>query len=1285
MSSSSEEPRSTTPAASAEPRRAGGSGQGEIFRIATARPVAVLMIFFAITVFGVISSRRLPLQLMPEISYPKLTIRTEYPGAAPAEVENDVARPLEEVLGIVTGVTRITSVSTAGSCDVVLEFAWATSMDEANQDVLEKIDQIKPTLPDTVKQPLILRYDPTLDPVLVLTLSGNSEAFQGDDGLKYLRRIADRDLRRQLEPISGVAAVKVKGGLEEEILVELDEDALRRTNLALTTVVSRLKAENINLAGGSMRDGRTRYLVRTVNEFRNLEDLRDTVVAVKTDREIRLRDIALVTAAYKQRDVVTRVGGGEAVQIEIYKEADANIVEMAQSVRGRLEGSVGMMGPVKGLIQRINDEYGAELTLIADRSKFIASSVNEVLSTAIVGGLLAVLVLYLFLRQALPTAIVALSIPVSVLLTFAPMNLTGISLNVMSLGGLALGIGMLVDNSIVVLESISRCRQEGDDVMTATVRGVTEVGSAVVASTLTTVAVFFPMVFVEGVAGQMFGDLGLAVVYSLLASLFVAIFMIPTLSALPWSTLTEASSRSIWGMSYDILSIWNSVRELVESFQRRPLLKVVLIVPVLYILLRFTLHLFFELVGKVIAIGGLVFFRVGAIVAFGIFWVVGMIWWPVLWLFDALLGLLDRGYKTLIRVSLKNSVVVLVLAVGALVFSLSLAHNLDSELVPELHQGDLTVDLALPVGTPLRSTDEILAPVTARLQKEIPGLSSMLVTVGSERDSTDTRERGEHTARIAISLRSDQGATSGATAGATAGGTAGKDKAPADAEGATTASPAASGDAKSPGEATQGNAAERNTAAAEERAVKIIREVLQDVPDLRVNITRPTLFSFKTPVEVEIRGWDLVELGTATAAVAETLRGTPGLRDVKSSIQPGSPEIQITYDRDALARMNLDIRTVAELVRDKIQGNEATKFNRRDRKVPIRVRLAEAETLGVEELRQLVINPGQTRPIPLSAVASVKLGRGPNEIRRVGQQRVGVVTANIEGVGLGSASEEIRDALRGVELPASTTWALTGQSEEWETSSRSLMLALALSVFLVYVIMAAQFESVIYPLIILVSIPFALIGVLVALVVLRIPLSVMVFLGVILLAGVVVNNAIVLVDYVNQLKSRGLATAEAIETAGGVRLRPILMTTLTTVLGLLPMALGLGDGAEMRQPMAITVIAGLTTSTLLTLVVVPTLYATVDRLFLASGRPSATQQLANELAALDPSALAAEGAFAPVESPASTQLDRRGSAADQRAGVEEPEPDPESKPAGLPESGSTESPSPNPEGEGGDA
>ncbi len=1197
----------------------------ERFRFTTTRPVAVLMVFLAVMVFGYFSIRLLPLNLMPDISYPRLTVRTEYPGAAPAEVENNVSRPLEEILGVVTGLTRISSISRAGYSDVVMEFAWDTDMDDANQDVLEKLDTVKPALPEEIKQPLILRFDPTLDPVLTLSLSGDADdGYKGITGLKALRRIADRDIRRLLEPVEGVAAVKIKGGLEEEIQILLNEDNLRRTNIDIGTVITRLQAENINLAGGSMRDGRTRYLVRTVNEFRDLEDMRDLVIVSREGRDIKLRHLAEVTSGFKDRDVITRVGGREAVEIEVYKEADANIVEMAKKVAQRVQNVV---------TPRMEKEYDARVDLISDRSLFIESSIAEVRNAAVSGGLLAVIVLFLFLRNFKTTIIVAVAIPISVLITFAPLNLSGVTLNIMSLGGLALGIGMLVDNSIVVLESIHRCREEGDDLIRATMRGTSEVGSAVMSSTLTSIAVFFPMVFVEGIAGQMFGDLGLTVVFSLLASLAVALFFIPMLASRRGFARDEddvdskGRPRGVIRGLLQTWGIWQSVREWWADLKRLKFW-LLLVLPLFYVCLRFFLHFVFEVVGKALTTFGILLsatvFRGGR----GTGWVLGKILSPFLWLFDKLMSGLEAFYPRMIRWSLRNKFIVYGGVFAAFFAMVQAAGNLDTELIPELHQGEFTTEISLPVGTPLQVTDETIAPVEQALVKDVPRLRNLVTTIGSERDSAESGERGEHTTRLRFTLTTQRARTyeaaspkMGGPPGQQRRGFRGRGSPPPADVGATSVQPDSK--PKPRPEQQQPQGPKVDTGLAESEALAVVRPLLERIPDAIINVKRPVLFSFTQPVEVEIRGYELTELGQATRSVAAALEDIDGLRDVKSSILPGSPEIQIVYDRDALARYGLNIRTVAELVRNKVQGFEATKYNRKDRKIPVRVRLHGITDASIDELKDLVINPGKDRPVPLSAVAEVTLGRGPNEIRRIDQQRVGLVTANVEGAGLGSTVDQIKVQIDKLELPDSVEVVVTGQSEEWETSSQSLYLALGLSIFLVYVIMASQFESLIYPLIILATIPLAGLGVIFTLLALDIPVSVLVFLGAILLAGIVVNNAIVLVDYVNQLKQRGHPTEKALELAGKIRLRPILMTTLTTVLGLMPMALGIGDGAEIRMPMAITVIAGLACSTLLTLIVIPTIYAGLDR-FTGADHIPRNELLANDLAVVTDEQLAPE-------------------------------------------------------------
>lgn len=1148
------------------------SGAGKaLSSFMTARPVAIAMVFFAAIVFGFFSYGRLPVTLMPELSYPTITVRTEYPGAAPEEVENDVSRPVEDALGVVGGLRRISSVSRAGVSDVILEFTWDTEMSDAIQDSLEKLDLV--FLPEEAERPLILRFDPSLDPVMELSLSGEGVRFEGEEGLRRLRRLADLQIKRSLEPIKGVAAVRVRGGLEEEIQVQLDEEQLRRTGISIQQVIDRLAQENINLAGGTLTEGRTEYMVRTLNEYEDLKQIEDTVITRFEGRDVRIRDLGIVQRGHKEREILTRTDSAESVQIDIYKEADANIVALAKRVRAEMgefdfeqpeqpeqsrgaatgRGGQGRGGPgggqPAGLVAQLFRDEGVKLAVAADRSLFIESSIKEVRNTALIGGLLAVLVLFLFLRDLRTTMIVAVSIPISLLVTFAPLNVLGISLNVMSLGGLALGIGMLVDSSIVVLESIFRCREEGDPLEPAAVRGTTEVRGAVVASTLTTIAVFFPMVFVEGVAGQAFGDLGLAVVISLIASLIVALFLIPMLASRGGVKLDVEGGRDLSALRRFVS--WNTLKADLESFggrsspatgSKRWLKLAATPLVVLYLVLRFVLGGLVELVAKlalVLTAGVLGVLRHGLIPALA-FVFRHLMRWPLRGA-QLLLDWLHRVYPPALRSALARPGVTSVIVVATMALTGWLLIGLDTELLPEVHQGEFTVEVALPVGTPLEQTEAVVSPVEAAILAEREHIEGLLLTIGYDAANSSRSDEGEHTARFKVLL-------------------------------------------------------ERADPRLEEQVVDRLRRRFAAIPDLDARVVRPVLFSFKAPIEVEVHAEDLVELRRQAEVAKAALAAMPELADVESSLRRGAPEVQVIYNRDLLARYDLNPATVAQLVRDKVQGFEATRFNLQDRRIPIVARLQESDRETVADVRDLIINPGAERPIPLAAVASVELGEGPSEVRRIDGRRVALITASIAQGSLGGAVESIREVLDGLDWPSGTTFFMAGQNEEWERSKNSLWLAMALSIFLVYVIMAAQFESLLHPFVILFSIPLAFFGTTLALKVLSIHLSIVVFLGMIMLAGIVVNNAIVLVDYVNTLRRRGLEYHEALVTAGSVRLRPILMTTATTTLGLLPMALGLGDGAELRTPMAVAVISGLLMSTLLTLFVIPVIYSLTERL-----------------------------------------------------------------------------------------
>jgi len=723
--------------------------------------------------------------------------------------------------------------------------------------------------------------------------------------------------------------------------------------------------------------------------------------------------------------------------------------------------------------------------------------------------------------------------------TFAPLSILDVSLNIMSLGGLALGVGMLVDSSIVVLESIYRCREEGDDLVAATVRGTRDVRGAVVASILTTIGVFLPMVFVEGVAGQAFGDLGMAVVFSLTASLVVALFFIPMLASrrgLDPSTRSRFSLGSLWQ-----LGAWHAfTRDL--SRLHTTAARIALFA---YLLVRLLLSSLLEVIAKLLLV---VILALGWLLTRGLIPDLAFVGWLVTWPFvkavDLALKAIHHVYPRMLSWSISHVPVVLLLVVGCLSVMYLAARELDSELLPEVHQGEITLEVALPVGTPLEETAAVLTPVEQAILTDIAPIDALIVTLGYDASNTQRSDEGEHTARFKILL------------------------APSD-----------------------------DNQAVEQAVADSIRHRLNAIPDIGTRLTRPVLFSFRTPIEIEVYGDDLHRLRQMAERVKAEISSLSVVTDVETTLRRGAPEVQITYHRDRLRRYGLSIANVANLVRDEVQGRTATRLNLKDRRVPIVVRLQQEDRGAVDDIRQIVVDPEATRSIRLASIAAISVGEGPSEIRRVDGNRVAVVRANLApGSSLSDAVGEIEARLKTrIEWPPDMSFRSTGQNQEWQRSQRSLLLALVLSVFLVYVIMAAQFESVVYPLVIMFTIPLAFLGTFVTLWVLDIPLSIVVFLGMIMLAGIVVNNAIVLVDYIGQLKRRGMVLTDAVIQAGSVRLRPILMTTATTALGLIPMALGLGDGAEIRTPLAITVISGLVVSTALTLIIVPTMYVLVDQ------------------------------------------------------------------------------------------
>lgn len=1061
------------------------------------RPVTIWMATFAIVLFGLVGLSRLAVNLLPELSYPTLTVRTTYAGAAPSEIEQLISKPIEEAVGVVKGLRKISSISKPGQSDVLLEFEWDVAMDITSLEVREKLDLI--SLPLDVEKPLILKFNPSLDPIIRLGLqpvnavSTNNEA--GIRTLTAMRTYGEYDVKRQLESIAGVASVKLGGGLEQEYQVIIDQHKLAQLNISSQQISQLISRENINISAGKLIEGNTQYLVRTLNQFNDIKQIGDLVVYQENDQIIYLKNIATIKDSYKERTDITRINAKEAVELAIYKEGDANTVEVANRIKKQLERN------------KKNGDDRYELTLVYDQSTFISNAISEVKSAAIIGGLLAMLVLYLFLRSIIPTLIISLSIPVSVIATFNLMYANDITLNIMSLGGIALATGLLVDNAIVVLENIARYKEQGLSNKKAAAKGTKEVSGAIVASTLTTLAVFIPLIFVEGVAGQLFHDQALTVTFALIASLLVALTLIPMLASRDKSTPSNDE-----GITPTLTYSQRSLSQKVIYVVTWPLRCIFILIPIAAL-------------------------RAFLLMFHGISKVLGVVLNPVTAMFNKSFDVISHFFTHFLTIALAHPLKTLIITLTLASSSLFIAPRIGVELLPPLAQGEFYLELELSPGTPLVKTDEAINEISTLLRDDKRVKSTYSLSGSGSLMTSSASKGGEHQARLQI-IVTDQ--------------------------------------------------------VHEHAVMNKTREIARKVVGASNEINRPALFTLSKPMSIELASYSLDSLNTHSKQLATLMNDSLVFDDVINSMRRGQPELSIIFDHQRIAHLGLNSADISELISVKVGGNVASQFTLFDRKIDILVRSHLSQRNSINDLRAMIVNPNDQHPISLSSIASIEETVGPAQINRINQQRVAVISANIAVGDQQTAINAANNMIEQLDLPLNVTSNFGGQSEEMAQSFNSMMMALALAVFLVYLVMASQFESLLHPLLILFSVPLAGVGSLLGLYITGTNISVIVFLGLIMLSGIVVNNAIVLVDRINQLRSEGIEKSVAILQAAQSRLRPIIMTTLTTILGLLPMCIGLGEGSELRAPMAITVISGLIVSTLLTLIIIPVLYRLFD-------------------------------------------------------------------------------------------
>jgi HAE1 family hydrophobic/amphiphilic exporter-1 len=993
---------------------------------------------------GAVAFVKLPVDLMPDIVYPTISVRAEYPGVAPEEMETLVARPLEEALSSAPGVKEISSSSTEGSTSVRIAFEHGVNLDEAANELRSRLDRRRSTLPEDMEPPVMYKFDVSQFPIMFLTVAAP------DMDPKQLRHFVEKQIQYRLERVPGVAQFAVRGGLRREIHVDLDVTKLKSLGLSVADIVQVVQRENLNRPVGPVREGKFDVLLRTQGEYRNLDDIRSLVVSTRNGIPVYLRDIASVEDSHEDIRELTSVNGAPAVRLFVYKQSGANTVQVSDAVWEEVE--------------KVHEDFpGIHISSTSDSATFIRAAINNVKDSAVQGALLAVLVLLVFLRSFSSTVIIGIAIPISVISTFTLMYFYGFTLNTISFGGLALGVGMLVDNAIVVLENIFRHRENGESVKNAAFKGSKEVAGAITASTLTTLAVFLPLVFISGLSAVTFKQLAYVVSFSLACSLVVALTIVPVLCS---RFLRRNDTKRFRLPGVAALAHWSG------NIQDR----------------------------------------------------------------------MSDNYGALLRWALKHRIFTIGGAACAFVLCLMIVPLIGVELSPQADEGEIRVDVELEPGTRVAVTDALMQRLVRIARENVPEVLSIMVESGDSGWGGGGEHRGEMRIQLVSQDKRDRSA--------------------------------------------------KDIAAA-------IRPLLSIEPGMivrtRVNtgmFGRMMGSSGGDRLVVEIRGHDIQVLENLARKVRDQMASIPGVPEAQVNREPGTPEMLLSVDRIKAASLGLNVSDVADAMETAIGGRRTSMYRQEGDEYNIVVRLKEQDRLNLAQVGSVPLVTVDGHTIPAEQVVRMRRQEGPVSIERQDQERLVTVSGTLGDRDLGAVMQDLEERLRGVDKPANYSFQFGGEYEEQQEAFRELTLAAILAVLLVYMVMAAQFESLRDPFIILFSIPLAGIGVTGALVLTHTTFNMQAFLGVIMLAGIVVNNAIILIDYMNQLRrDHGYSLKDAVIAGGSRRLRPVLMTTATTVLGLVPMAMGIGEGSELQAPMARVVIGGLVSSTLITLVLIPVIYA----------------------------------------------------------------------------------------------
>ncbi|APC49713.1 acriflavin resistance protein [Virgibacillus halodenitrificans] len=999
------------------------------------RPVGVIMIVLAVLALGIVSVRSLTIDLFPKIDLPVAVVATSYQDAAPQEVENLISRPIESSVSTVEGIETVQSQSQSGSSLVLMMFSNGTDLDQALLDVRESIDQVKGALPDRAGDPRIMRFNPDQLPVMWVGLTGKDAAA--------LTEIADDQIVPFFERQGGVGSVSLEGGKEREIQLILNQSKLTQYGVTAQAVTQTLSSANQSASVGTVEKGNQDLQLRLTGEFDSIEDIKQTILQTEAGAKIHVEDVAEVKDTYKDESSVTLVNGKPSVVLSVMKKTDSNTVDVAKNIQESMD-------EIKA---DLPDDV--DLNVVIDTSEFIQMSIKSVVQNILIGGIISIFILLLFLKSIRATIVIGLSIPIAIITTFSLMYFTGETLNVLTLGGLALGLGMMVDSSIVILEHIYTYRQRGYNLIDSAIKGASELAPAVIASTTTTLVVFLPIIYVEGIASDLFTPLALAVSFSLITSLVVAVTLVPMLSSKLLSKAMENGGRRYW--------------------------------------------------------------------------------------FDRFLDWVNGKYRSVLKWVLGHRKTTIAATFLAIVASLALTPFIGAEFIPSADQGQMEVRIETDQGSSLAHTEEITEKVNKKLADYEDIMETNYVSIGGG----DFGEGGSaNSAVFTIQL-------------------------------------------------IPSGEREKST----DQVVQQMDKDLSDIPGAEITVSAMDGgMGTGDPIQIQLNGPEHEVLSQLADQVVKEISDVKGVYNAESGAAEGVPQMNIVIDDERAAMYGLSQEQILGQIQLQFTGQVATKYREDGQEMDVTLMYPEDKRSSISDLQDMKIQSSSGATIPLEEVAEFDEMNGPATLLRENQQPQMNVTSQVVDRDLGSVVSDVESNLEGLNLPEGYTYEIGGQAEDMAKSFGDLAIALIFSIFLVYAVMAIQFENFLFPLIIMFAMPTTVVGVLLGLFIAGISLSIPAFIGIIMLAGIVVNNSIVLVDYINILRRKGKDRYEAILEAGPSRLRPILMTTLTTILAMVPLAFALGEGAETQQPLAVTIIFGLGVSSMFTLLLIPVVYTLFDDL-----------------------------------------------------------------------------------------